>query len=50
MGETAIKALTIFGGVAMVTTLVLPKRITVGVIQAVGSTVSSVFGTVMGTK
>lgn len=36
-------------GVAMVTTLILPKRQTPAVVGAFGTTVSQIMGTVMGT-
>lgn len=36
-------------GVAMITTLILPKRNTVGVINAGGTAVGRILGTAMGT-
>lgn len=48
--STAEKVLTAIVGVAMVTTLVLPKRQTPAVINAAGGAFSKVLGTAMGTK
>lgn len=44
------KAFSAVAGIALVTTLVLPKRQTAAVIKAIGDSLSNVFGTVMGTK
>jgi hypothetical protein len=48
--STVEKVLTALVGVAMVTTLILPKRQTPQVISAFGNAFSNVAGTVMGTK
>ncbi len=48
--STLEKVLTAVVGVAMVTTLILPKRQTANVISAAGKSFSSVLGTAMGTK
>lgn len=48
--STAEKVLTGIVGVALVATLVLPKRQTPQVISAFGTAFSNVLGTAMGTK
>lgn len=48
--STLEKFLTGIVGVALVTTMVLPKRQTPAVITAFGSSLSRVMGTVMGTS
>lgn len=50
MASTAEKVAMGVVGIGMATTLVLPKRQTPGVIDALGSFFSGVLGTAMGTK
>lgn len=47
--STLEKFLTGIVGVALVTTLILPKRQTPAVVGAFGTSISKVMGTVMGT-
>lgn len=47
--STLEKFLTGVVGVALVTTMILPKRQTPAVVSAFGTSLSSVLGTVMGT-